>query len=69
MRLGCVLSLLAFLLVFCGYRACWLFPCLCAPEACASPHTDTTAAVPAYSCVELEVRGAGGTAMGCVFRE
>lgn len=31
--------------------------------------TDTTAAVPAYSCVELEVRGAGGTAMGCVFRE
>jgi len=39
-----ICTLLAFLLVFCGYRACWLFPCLCAPEACASPHTDTTTA-------------------------
>mmetsp|Transcript_14864 Transcript_14864/g.46542 ORF Transcript_14864/g.46542 Transcript_14864/m.46542 type:complete len:206 (-) Transcript_14864:1263-1880(-) len=27
-----ICTLLAFLLVFCGYRACWLFPCLCAPE-------------------------------------
>ncbi|MEC7524401.1 MAG: hypothetical protein VYE22_31255 [Myxococcota bacterium] len=31
--------------------------------------TDTSPAVPAYSCVELEVRGAGGTAMGCAFQE